>query len=254
MRADGDGKVTARVKLEVLGQELTVDMRLPARPTRARELLPLYRGLAEHVMQAAVVGVNQAGRAVSCSKGCGACCRQLVPIAQLEAYRIRDLVAALPEPRRSVIRERFAAARQRLAEAGLLAPLEDPSLVTPGTAASFGDRYFAQGIPCPFLEDEACSIYEERPVICREYLVTSPPGNCAHPTRETIATVPVPGSVYRAISWLTSPAGAEQPGWVPLVLAPEWADAHPEPEPDRTGPELARTLFERLKGDPLPEK
>ena len=39
-------------------------------------------------------------------------------------------------------------------------------------------RYFAAGIPCPFLEEERCGVYDERPVVCREYAVTSPPELC----------------------------------------------------------------------------
>ncbi len=42
-------------------------------------------------------------------------------------------------------------------------------------------RYFHLGIACPFLEDESCSIHADRPISCREYLVTSPAVNCADP-------------------------------------------------------------------------
>ena len=253
MGAGEDGKVAATVTLKVAGQELTVDMRLPARSTRPRELLPLYRGLTEHLTQAVLVGVIEAGRQVSCARGCGACCRQLVPVADLEAWRIRELIDELPEARRAIIRERFADARRRLVEAGLLEVLQDTAGIKREDASDLGERYFAQGIACPFLEDESCSIYEDRPIVCREYLVTSPAANCARPTRETIATLPVPASVGRAIRWLTVPPGANQPGsWIPLVLAPEWADAHPEPAPNRSGPELARVLFQQLADDAGP--
>lgn len=252
MQPGPDGKVAATVKLQVAGQDLTLEMKLPARPTRPRELLPLYRGLSEHFTQAVLVSVHEGGRKVSCTKGCGACCRQLVPIAELEAWRLRELVEELPEPRRTVIRERFAEASRRFAEAGMLAELQHPTRLSDEERSSFGDRYFALGIPCPFLEQESCSIYQDRPIICREYLVTSPAANCARPTRETISTVPVPSSVARAVRWLTSPPGAEQPGWVPLTLALEWAEAHPEPAATSTGPELARELFERLAHDVVP--
>lgn len=252
MHPDPDEKVSATVQLTVAGHELTIDMKLPTRRVRPGELLPLYRGLAEHLVQAGVANVRSAGHEVSCRKGCGACCRQLVPISETEARRIREVIDELPAERQAEIRGRFAAARRQLQEAGLLAGLQGRSLAPLPDSVSFGIRYFALGIPCPFLEDEACSIYEERPIACREYLVTTPPANCARPTRETIATVPVPGRVSRAVRWLTAPADAEQPAWVPLILAPDWAEANPEPAPTRTGPELARALFEQLSGDEVP--
>jgi len=253
MLGDADGKVNATVTLAVAGHELTVEMRLPTRPTRPGELLPLYRGLAEQLVQAGVARVEEAGRTVSCRKGCGACCRQLVPVSELEARRIREVIEEMPPERRAAVRERFADARRRLAETGLLPLLQDPSLLPPGEASGFGLRYFVQGVACPFLEDESCSIYQERPIACREYLVTSPAANCAYPTPETIASVPVLGWVSRAVRWLSTLPDVEQPPWVPLILAPAWADTHPEPPATRTGPELVRALFERLSGDEVPE-
>ena len=101
------------------------------------------------------------------------------PLALPEARRIRDLVEGLPEPRRTRVKERFAAARARLADAGLLASLEGPQTVGPRETLQHGEAYFALGVACPFLEDESCSIYEERPLICREYVVVSPPERCA---------------------------------------------------------------------------
>lgn len=41
------------------------------------------------------------------------------------------------------------------------------------------DEYFRRNIPCVFLEDGRCSVYEARPVACRGYFVTTPPENCA---------------------------------------------------------------------------
>jgi hypothetical protein len=86
-------------------------------------------------------------------------------------------------------------------------------------------------------------------MVCREYLVTSPAECCSRPTRETVATVPVPASVHRAMGWLTA-VGEERPSSVPLIVAPHWAETHPEPAPSHTGVELARELFQRLMGSP----
>ena len=85
---------------------------------------------------------------------------------------IAELVESLPEPRRSQVKARFEDAAKRLAEAGLLEKLRQPERWYREGYREFGLEYFRQGIPCPFLEDEACSIYPDRPVTCREFLVT----------------------------------------------------------------------------------
>ncbi|NJD09035.1 MAG: YkgJ family cysteine cluster protein [Gemmatimonadetes bacterium] len=246
MQTDADGRVAVTATVTAAGHELTVDMRLPAGRTRPAELLPLFRSVSDHLVEAALVGVRAEGRAVSCRKGCGACCSQLVPLAPLEAWHLGALIARLPEPRQGVIRARFAAARQGLGEAGMLAEVRDPVARRLPDVPTFAKRYLAQDIPCPFLEDGACSIYEERPIICREYLVTSSPAYCARPEPGSIRTVPVPGSTTAALRWLGPTPGAAAPDWVPLVLLPEWLAAHPEPEPGRTGVELAEEFFKRL--------
>ena len=60
---------------------------------------------------------------VSCKKGCAACCRMLVPVSAPEAFALKEMVHALPEPRRLAILNKIAEARTRLAETGLLARL-----------------------------------------------------------------------------------------------------------------------------------
>jgi hypothetical protein len=36
--------------------------------------------------------------------------------------------------------------------------------------------------------------------------------------------------------------------WVPLIVAPYWAQAHPDTGPKQTGPELLGSLLNRMKG------
>jgi Fe-S-cluster containining protein len=244
--------ITATAELAVSGRKLSVQLTVPTGPTRPRQLLPLYRELAESFVAVGVANAAEEHRHVSCTKGCGACCRQLVPISEMEARRITEVIDDLPEARRTQVRDRFDAARRQLADAGLLDVLEHCARLTPEEARASGLRYFAQAIACPFLEDESCSIYEERPIACREYLVTSPPANCSAPTANTISCVAIPVSVSKAIRWLTAEAGATRAIWLPLILAPFWAADHAD-EPERTGPDLLRELFRRLSSQEITE-
>jgi Fe-S-cluster containining protein len=250
----GDAEaVTAEVNMMIGTRRLQAKMSVPAGPTRLMELLPIAQNLANAVVAAAVEDVVEQGETVSCKKGCGACCRQLVPISQVEARRIRDLVQELPEPRRSQIRARFAEAREALRKSGLLEQLEARERWAPDGVETIGVDYFRLGIACPFLEDESCSIHADRPVTCREYLVTSPAEHCARPTRESVQTVRIPLKVWTAVARFDKlPPGERFIRWVPLILAPEWADAHPEETPPRPGPELLKELFEHLSGEKVP--
>jgi Fe-S-cluster containining protein len=241
--------VSGTLRLATDDWQLEAKVTVPTGPVRVREFLPLVQSLADRVVDAAVQSAEADGKRVSCKKGCGACCRQPVPIAETEAHHIREVLENLPEPRRSVVRGRFDEARRRLAEAGLLEKLLNPLQWGEGESRSIGLAYFQLGIPCPFLEEESCSIYTDRPIACREYLVTSPAENCTRPSAETVSCVRLPMKVWTAVARFDEvPAGSRSIRWVPLILAPTWAEAHPEEPAGRPGPDLLRQLVDHLTG------
>jgi Fe-S-cluster containining protein len=249
-------QVSVRVGMRVWEDEVEMEMTFPAGPARLESLLPVFQRAADGLIDLAVKRAGAEGRVVSCRKGCGACCRQLVPISEIEARRIGRLVEELPEPRREEVRARFERARERLAEAGLLSRLENRESFAAEEIPSLGLAYFHTGIPCPFLEQESCSIHADRPISCREYLVTSPAVNCADPKPGNIDQVELPGKVWTALARADS-AGppARFIPWVPLVLAPGWASAHPDTSEPRPVEELVQGVFAELagpKGGPAP--
>ncbi len=246
--ADPAASATADIQMTVAGRPVHLRLTVPTGPTPVRELLPLFHGLANLVVNIAEENVERAGEHVSCRPGCGACCRQIVPISESEAHRIKRLVDDLPEPRRTVVRERFAAGIKRMAAAGLLKRMRH--IEREPNAIVLGLDYFRVGVPCPFLEDESCSIHPDRPLACRQYLVTSPAEFCAAPEPGKVRGVSIPGDVSRAVRSVDQ--GSSPVGWVPLLLALDWADAHPEPAVTRTGPDLVRQVFAKITGQMPP--
>ncbi len=242
------GTATADLSLKVMGVPIQLEVTIPTATVRLVDMVPVFQALADVVAETAT---EANGLPVSCKAGCGACCRQLVPIAEVEARRIRGLVDAMPEPRRSEVRARFAGARRRLEEARLLPLLLDRVHWDWEDRRSIGLDYFAAGIACPFLVDESCSIHPDRPISCREYLVTSPAEHCAHPTADTVRRVPVPPPLWKSLARFDAvPPGATWVRWVPLVLALDWADAHPDETPTRPGTVMLGEMIARLKDAP----
>jgi Fe-S-cluster containining protein len=239
-------QVNVRVKMKVWDDEVTMEMTLPAAPVRLESLLPVFQRVADSLVDLATERAGELGGVVSCRKGCGACCRQPVPISEVEARHIGRLVEELPEPRRQEVLARFERARERLAEAGLLARLENREDFQEGEARSFSLAYFHLGIPCPFLEGESCSIHADRPISCREYLVTSPAVNCADPKPGTIDQVELPGKVWTALARAGAAGAPARFPWVPLILAPGWASAHPDTSEPRPVKEVFTGVFNEL--------
>jgi Fe-S-cluster containining protein len=224
------GTSTANLKL-TLGA-LTVNHTITASNAEVpgSEVIPALQELVN-----AVVAAAEAGQAISCRKGCGACCRQLVPISRTEGERLLEVVEAMPEDRRKTLALRFEQAEAALAQAGLSFPsaMSDREL----SAA-----YFALGIPCPFLEEESCSIHPERPLICREYLVTSPAALCAMPGQDGVTPVAVPklSLAARALQEMGD-------GWFPLATLMAWTRTRPKRAAvRRRGTEWVQRFLEQI--------
>ena len=226
---------------------------IPKGPARQCELLPLAQMLSDRIVSATCHFVERTGETISCRAGCGACCRNLVAISQVESRNIAKLVDELPGTRRSEIRKRFAAARVELEMAGLLSSLKRTEQLSVTEYKRLSELYFDLKIACPFLENESCSIYQDRPVTCREYLVTSPAENCERPGQAEIRRVKVPLPVFNAVArWLVPESEAGLERWVPLILAPEWAASHPSEPSVLPGLELLRELARHLTPSDAP--
>ena len=228
------------ISLKVSGVPRRIEFEMPAGPARPAELLPVFRQFSNLMVEVAEGRAAAAGEEISCIKGCGACCRQLVPIRAMEARRLAEYVRAMPEPRRAVILERFHDAARQLAAGGMRERLDARGDLDQAGRVRLKIGYFALGIACPFLEAESCGIYDERPMICREHLVTTPAQWCAAPGQHPIRTLPM----TRADS-VVAKMEPDAAGWIPLVDLLEWADANPVDEAECGDPRAMLEQFVR---------
>jgi len=105
------------------------------------------------------IGEHTAGH-VACRSGCADCCRMNVTISDLEARQI--------------------AAHTGRTVAKLTVSVEHPI-----------DTY--RGVVCPFLVDERCSIYDQRPRVCRQHVSFDTSAYWCAPSRSTDVSMPLLG-------------------------------------------------------------
>jgi Fe-S-cluster containining protein len=240
--------VSGSIGLKVGGMPLQMELTVPSTPIHPKRMLPILQQMTNSFVDMAAREENEQGRSISCKAGCGACCRQLVPISEIEARNLSDLVAAMPEPRQTEIRARFDRAIKKLEEIEMLEPLRDPDRFTDQTVRDIGLAYFHAGIPCPFLEEESCSIHPDRPLACREYLVTSPPENCASPSADSVRMIKLPAKLSNAVIRLSKQGESRFIPYIPMILALEWSENNPDEMSLQSGPELLKRVFENLSG------
>lgn len=201
---------------------------LPDAPIRLAEFAYQLFSLEDRLVGQAIQAATADGKnSISCGPGCGACCRQAVPISVPEAFLLRDLVLSMPQARRVEILKRFESIHLRLQAEQL--DVEIHAGETPHDRwMRVGLKYFSLGMACPFLENESCSIHPHRPTVCREFLVTSPAVECRDPGSGKTQGIDLAFSLPHCLARLTGILMDEEPQLIPMPLALDWAEAHAE--------------------------
>jgi len=246
--------VQVEFSLDVGPGRLNASAVVPAAETNLTQLLPVLQDLSSSIIESTARIAEKEGFAISCRAGCGACCRQLVPLSIFEAELLAEWIRTLPEERQRELAARFEAALLQLHNAGILARLDPSVRATSGpekTAVAID--YLRQRVACPFLENESCSIHPIRPLICREYLVTSPPENCVDPSVYPVVGVRLPLKLSQVLFQLGTEVDPDSGGWMPLVFLFAWMrmrGGHPGQAVSAPGPKLLHEIVKRLVTSP----
>lgn len=239
---------TAHVHLRILGRQHSFEVPFVAGPTTLSQALRTVRTLMARTLEA----IAQSGQAASCRSGCAACCRHFVVLTEPEARALGALVATLPEADRARLRARFERALEQAEAAGILGPSGSRALLAAeaedeeALLSDVARRYFELGIACPFLEDESCAIYEERPLACREYAVSSEPRFCATFAHPEARLLPLP-RITRAFGRAAQTLGNKREDGVPLLLLFEWNEAQGDQlDREHEGVDILRATLREL--------
>jgi len=245
--------ISASAELRIGSYKLKLNLVVPTDEVPPEALMPTLRELCNQVADGVAQIAQENGDEISCRKGCAACCRQYVPISPAEARLMVELVEEMPEPGRSIIKQRFEAAVERFKESEVMETAMDYNRLSEAKRMKMVKDYFQLGIACPFLENESCSIYADRPLICREYMVISSPRHCATLDEDHIKRLKLPVSVAQTFSTME---GARRKGvnpCIPLIMALEWTADHPDDRELLPGPKWVQYIFEDLSGTKIPD-
>ena len=236
------GSGSMRSKLPVPSGEVTLT-----------ELLPILQNFTSGIAQHAAGRMAQQGQPVTCGPRCAACCYQLVPISPFEAEGLAQWIRSLPAEQQHALAARFYRALRALQEHGVLAKLTPQMFaLTADEMKQIGIEYFQAAVPCPFLEEENCSIHPIRPLVCREYMVVSPPIHCAEPGHRSVLGVSLPVRPSNALMRLAQRVPGDSQGRLPLIFLFQWMAAGIEAGASvaGSGPSVLREFVEALAGGP----
>lgn len=148
------------------------------------ELHPPYDSMARlyqdvEANQLLILKAYQAeGFIPTCHAGCDACCHQLVMTTMAEARATASFMQNLPRAEQDRLEARldeWLAATPKLRRRLQESPDAELEPIVEGIATD----YWSQRIPCPFLKEGLCAVYEARPLACRHHFSLSDPALCA---------------------------------------------------------------------------
>jgi Fe-S-cluster containining protein len=225
-------------QVSVWGHSVEFSLSAEDRPARLDEIVPAARQLATYLARDTVARAKKNGACIPCREACSACCRYLVPLSVPEAHRLMRDVQSLPAVRREGVLASFASAADHVLRG------DPPDLPARGDASSAAGLWYARlDLPCPLLAEQCCTMYPQRPIACREHMVTSPPELCGGHRVERGSLLPPPVSVTEALGVLAAEMEGSPVEAVILPLAPAWSLANRH-RADRVWP--APAMAERL--------
>lgn len=173
---DGHHAASNRVEKEILifGFPIRFCVDIAGDYARLADMVPLARMVCDTLLNIHLAISARHGYPPSCRKKCTACCHYLVPLSLPEVFRLRREFSSMPADYRIPILKSCIHASIKI----LRQDITEPEINENTSLAHISKWYSGLDIPCPLLSDGLCSIYQQRPLACREYYVSSPPAWC----------------------------------------------------------------------------
>lgn len=145
------------------------------------DILPEIYTIYTKILESTLEEQSSKGIVPSCSNGCDMCCYHLITVSIHEAILLAYIIDNLAAAEKERIKHSFEKILVTLEENNLLKDLIDFHTNHFGDKkliSSIQKEYWKLKLGCPFLVGNSCSIYPYRPLICRQYLVSSEPVYC----------------------------------------------------------------------------
>jgi len=233
------GTEVISLELDILGKEVNFRIGFGKGQARLADIVPLARTLCKKITDVVLESMRSDGGRIPCCRGCSACCsRCLVPLSVPETLRLKEDISAAPAyQRESMWRACLLAARRILSQKPpkpFIGQTEEVSTVSSVDLNLVSNWYASLKLPCPFLYKDVCTIYEQRPLACREHFVEGSARACRG-QRGTAEVVQMPVQVPNALGQLASELEGMSVEAVILPLALVWCEENPE-RAERTWP------------------
>lgn len=216
------------LELNIFGNSLHLYIAVGNKPVRLSMLVPLARLLNTRITTIIKEYVINNGGTVTCQAKCSQCCRYLIPVAIPEAIRLSEEVMQMSKWKQKLVYKSTTLVAKRILELTPKDFLQELAEVQSETGSELNEIskwYSSMNLPCPFLFNNMCTIYNRRPMVCREHLaVNSVPDFCKPGNTKQAQLSQTPFSIAEALAELTSELEQKPVETIMLPFVFAWYD------------------------------
>jgi len=226
----GCGMETFSLKLDILGKPACFYINVAPGQARLSDMAPLARALSTKLALVMLERLRESGKYVPCCKGCSACCSYLIPLSVPEAFRLaQELSAMPPEEGKTLLQSSLHAAKTILEQIPRDLNKDDLAPTDGGIRSNqLGTWYAGLKLRCPFLSDNLCVTYDQRPIACREHVVVGSAVSCNIEGTDDSDVMKMPVSVLECLGRLAAKLEQSDVEAIMLPLALPWAQENTE--------------------------
>lgn len=221
-----DGVKTIELELDIFDRRIRYSIDIAEKQARLADIVPIARTVSSKIAVTVLKKLSDDGEIVPCSKGCSACCHYLTSLSIPEVFRLSDELLAMPaESGRAILESYLEAAKKILDNLPEDFDIAEPTGINDQSQMSrLSSWYAGLKLACPFLSDDLCTMYEQRPTACRENIVTGSAEMCEVEGQDGTQVVKVPVSATEALAQLAAELEQSSVEAVMLPLALPWAE------------------------------
>jgi len=228
---NGCNSELVELELNIFGNSLHLYITAENKPAGLSALVPLAQLLNTKITTIIKSALNKEDT-ITCQANCSHCCKYLVPLTIPEAMWLREEVMQMPKWKRKFVYKSTTLTAKHileLAPKSFLQELIEAQNETGSKSNDISKWYHSMKLACPFLLSNKCTIYNQRPMACREHLVVnSASGFCNPGNTKQPQLLQMPISLVMALAELTSELEQKPVETIILPFVLAWCDENYE--------------------------
>ena len=212
---------TFEFNLDIFDESILFFIHVKPEIIKLSEIVPLTYEISSQISTHIHAKISENRTNIPCRKGCSDCCNYLVPLSIPEVFHIKEQVFAMPENIKQEVYKSFLSSAKILLR-------NVPMNLTSIEMENLSKWYSDLNLSCPFLSDNACSIYDNRPIACREFLVTGSSKFCGPEYNFDFNKIDLPVSILECLGKLSAEFKQTDNEAMMLPISLFWAEENPE--------------------------